>query len=73
MKFLIGFYIANEWFKVNDCVAIYSSNGALIDDDEILEDIEKFEVLVILRKGEIFQGKLTEKTDCDQGEYFIYF
>lgn len=36
---------------VGDCSTI-CLNGAIIDCDDILEDIEKHEVLVILRNGE---------------------
>lgn len=70
MLFFFLIYIANEYFKVSDCVAIYSLNGALIDDDEILEEIEKFEVLVILRNGEIFgETSADDETYFDQGKF----
>lgn len=55
------FHTANNCFKVSDCVAIYSSKGAVIDDDDILEDIDKYEALVILRKDEIFEEKCADK------------
>lgn len=55
--------------KVNDCVAIYL-NGALIDDDEILEEIDKSEVLVILRDCEMFNEILdVAKNNSEKGNF----
>lgn len=49
---------------VSDCSTI-CLNGAIIDCDDILEDIEKHEVLVILRSGEN-QGP---NEDTDPGNF----